>query len=811
MIQEEISKRNESFERYRERLTNFSSEFEIGLFLYLTRQIWIWLLAIVIVCLSIGFLYIRYTPPIYESSALIQRTKQDNARKILNVKNPLQEEETLTSDIELLRSPLLMRHVVSSLPLQIRYFLEGKILNHEKYNGSIFRLHNFILLNSSIVNVPIYTKLIDRDNLQLVYTIEGQKYAFNSKLGEVFECEHFRGHIQVSDLERFHRQQSAGDLYFIVTKEDELTNEFIEMLTVSIANSNANTIRLTFEHPNQVLTRDVLQSLIKTFDEFDSIKRTESSNRIVKFINAQKDSVAKKLKESELMLKNFKDTNHIRQVKGMTESYINRIEEIESKLTKLDIDEEILREISKIITDQPQNIDIYNVLPVLLGSEFESNLYTLISVLHKKMLQYEDLTTERTANHDQIKKMRSQIDIQIKLITEGIKSLLSKTITSKQGLQKKLNDVESNFYNLPEKELQYSRLDRIFSINDKYYTLLLEKQTEYALTRVGVTSNTSILRSPKIPDYKKSPSSKFVLILAVLSSIVISFLISIVRYLSHNEITSLNEISKISNAAVSVLGLVPIYKNKIPVSQLIIDENPKSMIAESFRSIRTNLEFISKDTETKLIAITSTVSGEGKTFVTINLGGIIAFSDKKVIILDLDMRKPKIHLGFGIENDRGMSTLLIGKDTVSNCIKKSQLTGLDFITAGPIPPNPSELIINGEFDKIIAELKQSYDIIIVDNPPVGLVTDGISIIRQADIPIYIFRANYSKKNYVQNLDRLMNENKIYKLSAILNGVDTNRNRYGYNYGYGYGQQYGNYYDESQSKKTSWRKKIFKKK
>ncbi len=480
MIQEEISKRNESFERYRERLTNFSSEFEIGLFLYLTRQIWIWVLAIVIVCLSIGFLYIRYTPPIYESSALIQRTKQDNARKILNVKNPLQEEETLTSDIELLRSPLLMRHVVSSLPLQIRYFLEGKILTHEKYNGSIFRLHNFILLNSSIVNVPIYTKLIDRDNLQLVYTIEGQKYAFNSKLGEVFECEHFRGHIQVSDLERFHRQQSAGDLYFIVTQEDELTNEFIEMLTVSIANSNANTIRLTFEHPNQVLTRDVLQSLIKTFDEFDSIKRTESSNRIVKFINAQKDSVAKKLKESELMLKNFKDTNHIRQVKGMTESYINRIEEIESKLTKLDIDEEILREISKIITDQPQNIDIYNVLPVLLGSEFESNLYTLISVLHKKMLQYEDLTTERTANHDQIKKMRSQIDIQIKLITEGIKSLLSKTITSKQGLQKKLNDVESNFYNLPEKELQYSRLDRIFSINDKYYTLLLEKQTEYA-------------------------------------------------------------------------------------------------------------------------------------------------------------------------------------------------------------------------------------------------------------------------------------------------------------------------------------------
>ena len=576
MIQEEISKRNESFERYRERLTNFSSEFEIGLFLYLTRQIWMWVLAIAIICLSIGFLYIRYTPPIYESSALIQRTKQDNARRILNVKNPLKEEETLTSDVELLRSPLLMRHVVSNLPLKVRYFLEGKILTNEKYNGSIFRVHDFKLLNSSIVNIPIYTELIDSNKLQLTYSIEGQEYIFNSTIGEVFECEHFQGLIQVSNVARFRRQQTAGNFYFIATQEDELTSEFIKMLTVSIANSNANTIGLTFEHPNQVLTRDVLQSLIKTFDEFDSIKRTESSNRIVEFISAQKDSVAKKLKESELMLKNFKDTNHIRQVKGMTESYIKRIEEIESKLTKLDIDEKILLEISTIITDQPQNIDIYNVLPVLLGSEFESNLYTLISVLHKKMLQYEDLTTERTANHDQIKKMRSQIDIQIRLITEGIKSLLSKTITSKKGLQKKLNDVESNFYNLPEKELQYSRLDRIFSINDKYYTLLLEKQTEYALTRVGITSNTSVLRPPKIPNYKKSPSSKFVLILAILASIVISALITIVRYLSHNEITSLNEISKISNASVSILGLVPIYKNKIPVSQLIIDENPKS-------------------------------------------------------------------------------------------------------------------------------------------------------------------------------------------------------------------------------------------
>ena len=217
-------------------------------------------------------------------------------------------------------------------------------------------------------------------------------------------------------------------------------------------------------------------------------------------------------------------------------------------------------------------------------------------------------------------------------------------------------------------------------------------------------------------------------------------------------------------------------------------------------------------------AITSTIAGEGKTFIAINLGGIIAFSGKRVIILDLDMRRPKIHSGFGVKNESGMSTLLISRDEVKNCIHHSKLNNLDFITAGPIPPNPSELIINGKIKNILEELKQSYDVIIVDNPPVGLVTDGISIIQNADYPVYIFRAEYSKKNFIQNVDRLFNEFRLTRLSIILNGVDINKRTYGYNYGYGYGygyaytNSYGAYYDEHRKKTRNgaivrWMKKV----
>ena len=190
------------------------------------------------------------------------------------------------------------------------------------------------------------------------------------------------------------------------------------------------------------------------------------------------------------------------------------------------------------------------------------------------------------------------------------------------------------------------------------------------------------------------------------------------------------------------------------------------------------------------MAVTSTISGEGKTFIAINLAGVIAFSGKRVVILDLDMRKPKIHIGFNVENNHGMSTILIGRDKVEDCIMHSTLPNLDFITAGPIPPNPAELIINPRMDQLIESLKTKYDIIICDTPPVGIVIDGIPVIQRADYPLYILRANYSRKMFIVQINKLMNDNKIKNISVILNGVEMSRVKYGYGYGYSYGYGYG---------------------
>jgi capsular exopolysaccharide synthesis family protein len=408
------------------------------------------------------------------------------------------------------------------------------------------------------------------------------------------------------------------------------------------------------------------------------------------------------------------------------------------------------------------------------------------------LLEKENLLYQVTPNSEQIKIINYQIENQKKILIETLYALKQKYRTQYKNLLERKNEVKTEVYPNSENEIELTRLSRIYSINEKYYTLLLEKKTEYSISKAGFVSQNIILEKAYSAQFV-SPSKKSSITLGFLSAFLASFLLVLYRYVSNDVIYSLSNITKATNANVSILGIIPQYKKKLNVSQLIIDKNSKSMIAEAFRSIRSNLQFIDNSPHPKVIALTSTISGEGKTFVAVNLAGILEFTGKKVIILDLDMRKPKVDKAFQLPNEKGMSTLLSGIHTAEECIQQGPLPNLKIITAGPLPPNPSELILSQQMNEIVDYLKTQYDYIIIDNPPIGLVSDATPILQKADIPIYVFRANYSKMNFVQIYDRLKNENKITKLSVILNGVEIKKNAYGYNYGYGYGYGYGYVY------------------
>ncbi|NLA25433.1 MAG: polysaccharide biosynthesis tyrosine autokinase, partial [Bacteroidales bacterium] len=340
----------------------------------------------------------------------------------------------------------------------------------------------------------------------------------------------------------------------------------------------------------------------------------------------------------------------------------------------------------------------------------------------------------------------------------------------------------------------------------------------------GLVSNNIILEKANIPRNQKSPILSLVLMISIISGIVVVIAFIAIRYLLFNKIISIDDIQDYSN--IPIIGAIPISRIKADVSKLLLHRHPKSMLAESFRNIRGNMEFIKTEGSSKIITISSTISGEGKTFVALNLGAIIAMSGQKVIVCDLDLRKPRLHKSFETDNIKGISTILIGRDAIEDCIHKTEIDNLEFITSGPIPPNPSEILMQESYTKLFEDLKKKYDYIIVDTPPIGIVTDAMASYKIADYPIYITRSGVSPKAFVAHINDFVENSKIKNFSIILNGIEGGDTRFGYGYkhgyaykqgykryGYGYGYGYvdhmkGNhYYSKDDEPKISFMQKL----
>lgn len=813
MLADELSNKNQNFELYKQRLTNFSQEFELGLFLYIARKNIFWVAVFLIISIVTAFLIIRYTPPVYESSSIIQIKQENNMSKVLEL-DKLQEMDDISAEIELLRSKVILRKVIDKLPLDVSYFNQGTVLEYELYRSSPYQVE-IVSLDSSFINIPVYIDFENEKRFTLDYNYFGNNFSIKGETGKNVITKHFNIIITVDDFNSIKNQQNAvkqNAQFFKFNNVENLTNQYVKNLEVKLLNSAAKTIQIIFKDFNALKASDIVNGVAEEYIKYDVERKSESAKNVLTFIDEQLSFVYDRLRESETSIQSFKTENKLTNDKDIITTNLERLTAIENEILNVELEERILQEIEKTIRKSEKEIDVYNIIPLLTGTKFEENLSSMIKSLQELLMQKETYYFDATKYSPQIKALDYKIEIQKKLLLESIENVYKAVSNKKKGLIEKAQAIEATFTNAPSKEVEYARLLRHFSINEKFYTLLMEKRTEFSILKASFVPQNVILEKAYPANNPISPQKKLIYIAAILTAILIGLLLIIIRYLLHNTISSLNEIVKYTNASVSILGIIPKYKNDIPVSQLVVNKNPKSIIAESFRTVRSNMQFISNSPGSKIVAISSTISGEGKTFIAINIAGIIAYSGKKVVILDLDMRKPKIHLGFGVQNVKGMSTILIEKDSIENCIQHSVMDNLDFITAGPIPPNPSELIISERMEQVLNELKEKYDFIIVDNPPIGLVTDGISIIQKADYPIYVFRADYSKKNFIHNLDRLINENKVKHLSVILNGVDIDRSAYGYNYGYGYGYGYGytsDYYNDMDiKKKKTLKQRIF---
>jgi capsular exopolysaccharide synthesis family protein len=343
------------------------------------------------------------------------------------------------------------------------------------------------------------------------------------------------------------------------------------------------------------------------------------------------------------------------------------------------------------------------------------------------------------------------------------------------------------------------------------YTFLLQKRAEAAITTASNVSDAQVLDPARIDtSVKVGPKTTINLLVGLILGLAIPFLLIVVGDYFNDTIKSKEDIEKDSKLPIMAEIAHSSYKTEIPVIL-----HPRSGIAESFRGLRTNLHYLFRqNSDCKVLGVHSMIPGEGKTFTSLNLASIIAMDSKKVLLMGCDLRKPRLHSIFNVDNKSGLSTYLIGQDSLSSIILPTDQENLFFVNSGPVPPNPAELLGNGEFEKFIEEAKQKFDYIVMDNAPVSLVTDGILSGKYADTNLFVLRQDFSNKNQIKFINQLSEKESLNQIGIILNDAIFNGYGYSSSYGsFGYGYSYGNYgngyYDEDHQPRT-WKQKFYAK-
>jgi tyrosine-protein kinase Etk/Wzc len=771
-----------------------NKDFKPNILMLVLKRNWYFVPVLMLVFIFGAYLYLRYTPSEYESRSIIQLGDKDQGQEILDIKS-FSEKKDLSTTIELLRSQFLFERTIRSMNFYISYFTKGSVLTEEKYLQSNFSIIPYVLHDSSLCDKPIFLTSKGGEYYLEYETNAKNKTSLKVNPEGLTKNMDFEISINILNEESLQIELDNNSVYFTFNNQSRLASRLRKDLTITALNPSAKTVEIAFRSRNAAMSKDIVKNHVVQFFEYDRELENQSSQNVLSFIDSQLDSVNKSLRTSQDSIVRFQYKTNSPDIDGSSQRLNEQINQLNEEIFRLEVDLQLLQQLESKINANPNRLEIYKILPDLLGSSYQSTLYAQVSDLVSLLERKESLSYSVTPESSEYKNNQQRIQQRVAGILQSVVTVKERLAQTILILKKKLNETNSSFLSIPEQSMEFSRLASIKDLNEKYFMLLMDKKSSYAISTAGYTSKNVVLQEASLAVQPIYPMGKLIYIIALAIGLFFSIGILALKYVTHDEINTESDIEDII-PNVSFLGNIPLTKNPNPFSQLVVHERPKSAITEAFRGIRSNLNFINPDA--RIYAVSSSISGEGKTFICLNFAGIKAMAGKKTILLDLDLRKPKIHIGLNSSNDKGMSTLLSRQHTLEDCIQKSPIENLDFIPAGPNPPNPSELILSENMDNTIEKLKEFYDIIVIDNPPIGIVTDGMKIFSKADCSIYVFKAGYSKQTFAYRVRSLYESKKIKSLNVLLNG---SRTLGAYAYGYGY----GGYYEDDQ--KNPWYSKL----
>ena len=671
----------------------------------------------------------------------------------------------------------LMSRVVDSLPfLNVEYITQGRFKTRQLYRNTPIVIE-YTRLHPRAYEMMFLITSNEDGTMHISSSDESMPLELDVHFGEPVSCPLFD--IKVWPTEML---TSSTRVFFRFRTHESLVTEFMGRLQLSFVRDGSTVLALSLVSETPQRDCEFLDKLVDIYLLQNLEQKNKVAENSIRFINEQLENLQASLQVSEGAITDFRQENKFVDVNSYAGQLMGRISEYEQQAMELRLRETYFDYLIKYIHDNIEKDAV--IAPTTMGVK-EPVLVGLVQQLNDLRIKRGELTQKNVYYAKYTKDIEN-----VKLaLEEVVTSMRASLEIEKTDLNNRYKDVEKSIRQLPEKELQMVAIERNYRIDENYYTFFRQKRAEAEIQKASNTPDNSIMDRARTTAVMNANAKSKTTTIYLVIGLLIPFFLIIISELLNNKIRSPKDVVKLRKFR--LIGTLRHAKNQNPT---LVRASPRSSYAEMLRSIRTRMEFVLKRKEKMVISISSTESGDGKTFLATNLAALYGLTGKKTLLVDLDLRKPNIHTKLGLENGVGLSNYLVGECELNDAMVKDTPFGFDLLRAGTIPPNPGELIHSDKLTQMMSDLREQYDFVVIDTSPIGLVPDAYAVIEQCDLCLYVIRCMETNKSFCkQTLDQMKEViDNPEKVQIVLSDIPTEgRHSYGSGYGYGYGG-YGGY-------------------
>lgn len=777
--------------------------FQINFKRVIDRALRYWYLVVISIALALtgAFLLNRYSEPIYpiKASIIIKESEENAGAKFLYDNELLTPYRNFFNELYIMKSYPLLEEVMKELGFEVSLYREGDIKTTEYYNRDFPVDFDVIPDSRTPYGKSFYFTIESDSTYSLQFGSEGEEVK-----GKSYASLLLNDTIPMTGFGLVARKTKPVASFigktFTVTFNNtfNLARAYSSQLNATWAQQGASVVNL--EVTGTIIEKEIdfLNKFIERYQHYDIEKKNRMATMAISFLDGQLINIGDSLKRYENEVEQFKRRNIITSLGEETNRLYQKLQNYEDQKFQYRLTENYFEYISVLLKDNkfegmftPASVGITDpVIASLVTSLIEEQ--SQVNLYKENSIRGAELLDENPALRAKLQK--------IELIKRDILKTIENTRKTKQINLRFINDqialVEEQLSKLPSSERELIEIQRNYALKEKLYIYLLQKRTEAGLSRASTTSDIVVV-NPPIAGAAISPKPVQNYAIAFGAGLFLPLLVFLILEVLNSKVQSRDDIENIT--AVPVIGGIGHNPEE---KQLILVEKPRSIMAESFRALRSNLNYFTGNKEKQVFMVTSSIPGEGKSFTTLNLASVFSMAGKRTVIIGADLRRPKLYEDLGLANTTGLSQYLSDMATLDQVLQKTAVDNLFLISGGPMPPNPSELLIRPKMKALIDALQHEFDYVIVDTPPLSLVADAFVLSRFANHTIFVVRQDYTPKAALNVLEEHFSNGKLSNISILFNDLKKTGLGYGYGHGYGYGYGYGYNYNKGLGKKIN---------